>query len=242
MCSRVRARGSCHLADAPQESAPRSGRSRSFGTHGGCGKVLGQQEEGRALRRQNWQQPPRELFSPFPLQWPQSTDSPNQTASFCPGLKVQHPQAHVALCCPELILQGHCHSPQRPRERPSGLSPILSPISSPPAPIYNDRCHSEGGLFLLPAQVYIDISHGGVFEDGCLERNHVFPSIHDAVLFAQANAREVASGRDFQVVRSGHLGDPRPQDTEIAGPGGIRKSTGAVWCSKTNSESQFPYL
>nr|XP_044614306.1 solute carrier family 26 member 9 isoform X1 [Equus asinus] len=50
----------------------------------------------------------------------------------------------------------------------------------------------------IHAQVYNDISHGGVFEDGCLQRNHVFPSIHDAVLFAQANAREVAPGRDFQ--------------------------------------------
>lgn len=70
--------------------------------------------------------------------------------------------------------------------------------------------------------MYSDISHGGVFEDGCLERNHVFPSIHDAVLFAQANAREVSPGRDFQEVRSGCLGNPRPQDTELAGPGDIR--------------------
>ncbi|KAM8897012.1 solute carrier family 26 member 9 [Lycaon pictus] len=53
-------------------------------------------------------------------------------------------------------------------------------------------------LVNIHAQVYNDISHGGVFEEGCLERNHVFPSIHDAVLFAQANAREVAPGRDFQ--------------------------------------------
>ncbi|GAB5583664.1 solute carrier family 26 member 9 [Prionailurus iriomotensis] len=53
-------------------------------------------------------------------------------------------------------------------------------------------------LVNIHAQVYNDISHGGVFEDGCLERSHVFPSIHDAVLFAQATAREVAPGRDFQ--------------------------------------------
>ncbi|XP_066117630.1 solute carrier family 26 member 9 isoform X2 [Saccopteryx bilineata] len=53
-------------------------------------------------------------------------------------------------------------------------------------------------LVNIHAQVYNDISHGGVFEDGCLERSHLFPSIHDAVLFAQANAREVAPGHDFQ--------------------------------------------
>ncbi|XP_057585332.1 solute carrier family 26 member 9 isoform X4 [Hippopotamus amphibius kiboko] len=53
-------------------------------------------------------------------------------------------------------------------------------------------------LVNIHAQVYNDISHGGVFEDGCVERNHVFPSIHDAVLFAQAKSREVAPGDDFQ--------------------------------------------
>ncbi|XP_067585307.1 solute carrier family 26 member 9 isoform X3 [Pseudorca crassidens] len=53
-------------------------------------------------------------------------------------------------------------------------------------------------LVNIHAQVYNDINHGGIFEDGCLERNHVFPSIHDAVLFAQAKAREVAPARTFQ--------------------------------------------
>ncbi|KAF6075918.1 solute carrier family 26 member 9 [Phyllostomus discolor] len=62
-------------------------------------------------------------------------------------------------------------------------------------------------LVNIHAQVYSDISHGGVFEDGCLERDHVFPSIHDAVLFAQANAREASPGRDFQEA---------PMDPEIS--------------------------
>ncbi|KAF7467777.1 Hypothetical predicted protein [Marmota monax] len=62
-------------------------------------------------------------------------------------------------------------------------------------------------LVNIHAQVYNDISHGGVFEDGCLERNHIFPSIHDAVLFAQANAREVAPGHSFQGA---------PGDTELS--------------------------
>lgn len=52
-------------------------------------------------------------------------------------------------------------------------------------------------LVNIHAQVYNDISHGGVFEDGCVQRNHVFPSIHDAVLFAQANAPE-APASNFQ--------------------------------------------
>lgn len=52
-------------------------------------------------------------------------------------------------------------------------------------------------LVNIHAQVYNDISHGGIFEDGCVQRNHVFPSIHDAVLFAQANARE-APAHNFQ--------------------------------------------
>ncbi|XP_021482669.1 solute carrier family 26 member 9 isoform X1 [Meriones unguiculatus] len=52
-------------------------------------------------------------------------------------------------------------------------------------------------LVNIHAQVYNDISHGGVFEDGCVQRNHVFPTIHDAVLFAQANTRE-APALNFQ--------------------------------------------
>ncbi|NXG83038.1 S26A9 protein, partial [Stercorarius parasiticus] len=43
----------------------------------------------------------------------------------------------------------------------------------------------------LHAQVYNDISTGGVFEEGGLDRNHIFLTIHDAVLFALANNKEV---------------------------------------------------
>ncbi|NWI57888.1 S26A9 protein, partial [Calyptomena viridis] len=42
------------------------------------------------------------------------------------------------------------------------------------------------------AQVYNDISTGGVFEEGGLDRSHIFLTIHDAVLFALANIKEVA--------------------------------------------------
>lgn len=147
--------------------------------------------------------------------------------------------ASSSSCCPlltELTLQGNAEAlgcSGSAALRP--LSPPLTPSSPTPAHTRSGRCLSEGDPFLLPAQVYNDISHGGVFEDGCLQRNHVFPSIHDAVLFAQANAREVAPGRDFQGVRSPPLGNPRPQGTEIAGPGGIRKNTGGGLSSNTNS-------
>ncbi|NWZ22750.1 S26A9 protein, partial [Asarcornis scutulata] len=41
------------------------------------------------------------------------------------------------------------------------------------------------------AQVYNDISTGGVFEEGGLDQKHIFLTIHDAVLFALANIKEV---------------------------------------------------
>ncbi|XP_025891910.1 solute carrier family 26 member 9 [Nothoprocta perdicaria] len=41
------------------------------------------------------------------------------------------------------------------------------------------------------AQVYNDISTGGVFEEGGLDRSHIFLTIHDAVLFALANMKDV---------------------------------------------------
>ncbi|OWK54057.1 Solute carrier family 26 member 9 [Lonchura striata] len=42
----------------------------------------------------------------------------------------------------------------------------------------------------VQAQVYNDISTGGVFEEGGLDRSHIFLTIHDAVLFALASIRE----------------------------------------------------
>ncbi|XP_013378477.1 PREDICTED: solute carrier family 26 member 9 isoform X2 [Chinchilla lanigera] len=62
-------------------------------------------------------------------------------------------------------------------------------------------------LVNIHAQVYNDISHGGVFEDGCVQRDHVFPSIHDAVLFAQENARHAVPGQSSQGA---------PGDTELS--------------------------
>ncbi|XP_004862134.1 solute carrier family 26 member 9 isoform X1 [Heterocephalus glaber] len=53
-------------------------------------------------------------------------------------------------------------------------------------------------LVNIHAQVYNDISHGGVFEGGCVQRDHVFPSIHDAVLFARENAREAVPAPSAQ--------------------------------------------
>lgn len=46
-------------------------------------------------------------------------------------------------------------------------------------------------LFLSSAQVYNDISTGGIFEEGGLDQSHIFLTIHDAVLFALANIKEV---------------------------------------------------
>ncbi|XP_038605449.1 solute carrier family 26 member 9 [Tachyglossus aculeatus] len=52
-------------------------------------------------------------------------------------------------------------------------------------------------LVNIHAQVYNDINNGGVFEDGGLEQTHLFPTMHDAVLCAQANARPAVPGRNF---------------------------------------------
>ncbi|NWU29550.1 S26A9 protein, partial [Dyaphorophyia castanea] len=57
------------------------------------------------------------------------------------------------------------------------------------------------------AQVYNDISTGGVFEEGGLDRSHIFLTIHDAVLFALASIREV--------VHPPVLGE-RPNQTELS--------------------------
>ncbi|KAJ7397914.1 Solute carrier family 26 member 9 [Pitangus sulphuratus] len=59
----------------------------------------------------------------------------------------------------------------------------------------------------VQAQVYNDISIGGVFEEGGLDRSHIFLTIHDAVLFALANIKEVV-----------HLPilEERPNQTELS--------------------------
>lgn len=55
--------------------------------------------------------------------------------------------------------------------------------------------------FFSPAQVYNDISTGGVFEEGGLDRKHIFLTIHDAVLFALANIKEVVHPPILEEVR-----------------------------------------
>ncbi|XP_069489271.1 solute carrier family 26 member 9 [Ambystoma mexicanum] len=46
----------------------------------------------------------------------------------------------------------------------------------------------------VQAQVYHDIETGGVFAEGGLNRNHLFITIHDAVLYAMENVRSVSQG------------------------------------------------
>ncbi|NXE50323.1 S26A9 protein, partial [Casuarius casuarius] len=57
------------------------------------------------------------------------------------------------------------------------------------------------------AQVYNDISTGGVFEEGGLDRSHIFLTIHDAVLFALANIKEVVHPP---------ISEERPNQTELS--------------------------
>lgn len=59
----------------------------------------------------------------------------------------------------------------------------------------------------VQAQVYNDISTGGVFEEGGLDRNHLFLTIHDAVLFALANIKEVVHPP---------ISEERPNQTELS--------------------------
>ncbi|NXC19316.1 S26A9 protein, partial [Corythaeola cristata] len=57
------------------------------------------------------------------------------------------------------------------------------------------------------AQVYNDISTGGVFEEGGLDRSHIFLTIHDAVLFALENTNEVVHPSILE---------ERPNQTELS--------------------------
>lgn len=42
-------------------------------------------------------------------------------------------------------------------------------------------------MYSVSAQVYDDIEQGGVFVEGGLNRDHIFLTVHDAVLYALAN-------------------------------------------------------
>ncbi|XP_061310866.1 solute carrier family 26 member 9 [Pezoporus flaviventris] len=59
----------------------------------------------------------------------------------------------------------------------------------------------------VQAQVYNDISTGGVFEEGGLDRSHLFLTIHDAVLFALADIKEVVHPPSLE---------ERPDQTELS--------------------------
>lgn len=72
---------------------------------------------------------------------------------------------------------------------------------------------------LSPAQVYNDISTGGVFEEGGLDRSHIFLTIHDAVLFALASIREFVHPPILEEVNS----PPNPQDSPVWLPGCVTK-------------------
>lgn len=68
---------------------------------------------------------------------------------------------------------------------------------------------------LSPAQVYDDISTGGVFEEGGLDPSHIFLTIHDAVLFALASIREFVQPPILEEVNL----LPSPQDSPVWPPG-----------------------
>lgn len=68
---------------------------------------------------------------------------------------------------------------------------------------------SSFSSLLSLAQVYDDISTGGVFEEGGLDRSHIFLTIHDAVLFALASIREFVHPPTLEEVNL----LPSPQDS-----------------------------
>lgn len=101
----------------------------------------------------------------------------------------------------ELIGLGHLHIQHAEKQIPTFISAAnllllslalaqRSPAATHPSRIPPLLSCSFSSL-LSPAQVYNDISTGGVFEEGGLDRSHIFLTIHDAVLFALASFREV---------------------------------------------------
>ncbi|NWR24789.1 S26A9 protein, partial [Emberiza fucata] len=78
-------------------------------------------------------------------------------------------------------------------EHKAGTAVVLI-LSLPSHPFQLCSSYQKIGIkvFLanVHAQVYDDISTGGVFEEGGLDPSHIFLTIHDAVLFALASIRE----------------------------------------------------
>lgn len=95
--------------------------------------------------------------------------------------------------------------------KPASSEPCLS--SEDPSS-HTHLQNSSSALLLVSsllslAQVYDDISTGGVFEEGGLDRSHIFLTIHDAVLFALASIREFVHPPTLEEVNL----LPSPQDS-----------------------------
>lgn len=66
--------------------------------------------------------------------------------------------------------------------------------------------------------MYNDISTGGVFEEGGLDRKHIFLTIHDAVLFALADIKEVVHPPTLEEVHLLPICFSPPHSTVLLSP------------------------
>ncbi|NXE42940.1 S26A9 protein, partial [Ptilorrhoa leucosticta] len=124
--------------------------------------------------------------------------SPQAAAGY---LLLAHIKVSMCLGCVAFLLLHPRFSPSAPaprgdfmHEHKAGAAGLLI-LSLPSHPFQLCSSYQKIGIkvFLanVHAQVYNDISTGGVFEEGGLDRSHIFLTTHDAVLFALASIREV---------------------------------------------------